>query len=142
VLLAQLVPLVLPVMQVPLVLPVLLALPVPLALPVLLALLVLPVPLALPVMPVPPALPVLPVLLTLPAPLAICRRSSLRRVGLVVVLVLPVLVLVLVPADALARKILRWPKDTRGLPGLARQERRHLQARRGVRPRPPQRTIR
>jgi len=104
------------------------------------------------------------VLLTPPAPLAVCRRSSLRRVSLVLpvlvllvlvlpvlvllVLVLPVLVLLvvllvlLVQGPALARKVLRWLADTRGLPGLARLEMQLLRERRSAHPRPPQRTIR
>jgi hypothetical protein len=57
------------------------------------------------------------------------------------VLVLPVLVL-LVQGPALARKVLRWLADTRGLPGLARLEMQLLRERRSAHPRPPQRTIR
>jgi len=58
------------------------------------------------------------------------------------VAVLVVLLVLLVQGPALARKVLRWLADTRGLPGLARLEMQLLRERRSAHPRPPQRTIR
>jgi hypothetical protein len=84
-------------------------------------------------------------LVLLLAPLAVCGQSALRRVSLVPMLVLVLeltVVLVLVQAPALGRKVLRWPTATCGLPGRARQEFQLLRERRSAHPRPPRRTMR
>ena len=102
-----------------------------------------------------PVVLALPVALALPAPLAVCRRWLVRRVSLVLVLLVllvllvvlvllvlvqlvPVLLLVLV----LVRKVLRWPTDATGVPGLARREMPTPRARWSPCPRPPLRTMR
>jgi len=104
-----------------------------------------------------PVVLALPVALALPAPLAVCRRWLVRRVSLVLVLLVllvllvvlvllvlvqlvPVLLLVLVLV--LVRKVLRWPTDATGVPGLARREMPTPRARWSPCPRPPLRTMR